>query len=281
MSKTVNSLCAAASLAAAMLPVAASATQFIQNGNFEQSTLSGPAEIQALVPWDIFQQNSITDWTINWDLGTNVFYYQNATATTGANGVTAISPSFANVANVAGDTLQPGAVQNDPETGGHFVALDGNNYSQGDSSIYQTVTGLTPGKDYTLSFYWGGAQLAIRTGPTTETMKVTFGDQTQSTPTVAEGTHYFSGWMESTMNFVAQSSSQVLTFQAIGTPSGSPPMLVLDGVSLTDDGTVDAPPPTVAAVPEASTWALLLMGCAAIGGYGTSRRRSEKSHAES
>jgi hypothetical protein len=172
-------------------------------------------------------------------------------------------------------------VQADPATGGHFVAIDGNNLNQGDSSIYQTVTGLTPGQSYQLSFDWGGVQLANWSGPTTEAMKVWFGNaplsgQSQSTATVAECTHCFSGWMTSTMNFIAQSSTQVLTFEGIGTPSGTPPMLVLDGVSLTDTPSTPPAPPVVAAVPEASTWAMLLLGCVAIGGHGMSRRRAQK-----
>ncbi|QXQ08678.1 PEPxxWA-CTERM sorting domain-containing protein [Sphingosinicellaceae bacterium] len=62
------------------------------------------------------------------------------------------------------------------------------------------------------------------------------------------------------MTFTASAVSQVLSFLAVGTPNGAPPISFLDGVSLT------------AAVPEPATWGLMLVGFGAVGI--TARRRS-------
>jgi hypothetical protein len=59
------------------------------------------------------------------------------------------------------------------------------------------------------------------------------------------------------MTFTASSTSQILSFLAVGTPTGLPPVSLLDGVSLVDS--------TVPAVPEPSSWAMLLAGVGAMG----------------
>jgi hypothetical protein len=57
--------------------------------------------------------------------------------------------------------------------------------------------------------------------------------------------HGFSGWQLQTFDFTANSTSELLSFLAVGTPTGVPPFALLDGVSLTADtvGTESAPEP--------------------------------------
>jgi hypothetical protein len=49
------------------------------------------------------------------------------------------------------------------------------------------------------------------------------------------------------MTFTPTSTSETLSFLAIGTPGGVPPLALLDGVSLSD-------------IPEPASWALLVSG---------------------
>jgi hypothetical protein len=119
--------------------------------------------------------------------------------------------------------------------GGNFVAADGD-YNPG--PISQTINGLTFGEPCTIGFWWAGAQAYPITGATTEQWKVSFGAQTQFTPVVNNVSEGFTGWTHETMNFTADGSSDLLSFLAVGTPSGEPPFALLDGVS------VDVPEPS-------------------------------------
>jgi hypothetical protein len=143
--------------------------------------------------------------------------------------------------------------------GGSFLAVDADPLYN--SKISQTITGLVTGQTYNLSFWFAGAQFTTRTGATTEWWDVTFGDTTQRTAILSNASQGFTGWQKATMSFVATSSSELLTFLAGGTPAGQPPVVLLDGISLT------------AAVPEPSTAASLLLGVLLIGSVRLRRRR--------
>lgn len=135
--------------------------------------------------------------------------------------------------------------------GGKFVEADGLvPYS---SAITQNITGLTVGKLYTLTFYQAAGQQQGFHGPTTELWQVNFGDDKQlsSKFSLAEGGVGL--WQAQSMTFTANATHELLSFLAIGTPSGQPPISFLDGVSLQG------------AVPEPATWALLMTGFGMIG----------------
>jgi hypothetical protein len=152
----------------------------------------------------------------------------------GANGQTANTP-----------------VPNSP-TGGNFVAFDGDvNYN---ASISQTITGLTPGSSYTLSFWQGAAQQNGTTGATTEQWQVTFAGQTQTSTLMNNVSHGWVAWNEQFMTFTLSAQSagtQVLTFLSEGTPNGQPPVVLLDGLSLVQS-------------PEPQTYLLVGLGLIAI-----------------
>lgn len=137
-----------------------------------------------------------------------------------------------------GTTYAPGqtASGNVPFTS--FVGLDGDQKLDGSNnqvqaSIGQTLTGLTVGQTYAVSFDWSLGQLKSKTGNTTNSLKVSFGDLSQSTQVMDDNSQSFNGWLTQTFNFKADSTSAFLNFLAVGTPSGLPPMALLSNVSVT------------------------------------------------
>ena len=141
--------------------------------------------------------------------------------------------------------------------GGNYIGADGA-FEVG--AISQTLTGLTAGTNYTVGFYWGGAQQSGFNGTTTEQWLVSLGNQTLSTNIVTDDSHGFTGWTHTYLTFTADSSTDVLSFLASGTPNGEPPFSLLDGV-------------TMNAVPEPASMSLLGAGLAALGFV---RRRKQK-----
>jgi len=148
--------------------------------------------------------------------------------------------------------------------GGNFLGIDpvytpaSNTGVQ--NSIHQTITGLTVGATYTLSFYWAAAQQTGFNGTTTEGWDYGLGataNTSQTTGTVSLPEHTFGGWNPLvTQQYTATATSEVLTFLAIGGPtSGQPPFDLLDGVSLTKNTVPDS----------SSTAGLLGLGVVAMG----------------
>jgi hypothetical protein len=141
-------------------------------------------------------------------------------------------------------------------------------------AINQTISGLTALHTYAVSFYWAAAQQAgygclsnpsNPGGCTTEQWQVSLGSQTLTTGVATTGVNQggFSGWISQTLVFTATSSSEVLSFLALGTPMGQPPFALLDGVSLT-------------ATPEPGTL-MLMAGAVLLGAGGLARKlRSSK-----
>ena len=141
--------------------------------------------------------------------------------------------------------------------GGNFVAADGG-YDPG--PISQTINGLTLGEPCTVGFWWAGAQSRPGTGPTTEQWQVSFGSQTQFTSVVSNASEGFTGWTYNTMNFTASGPSDLLSFLAVGTPTGEPPFSLLDGVDVE--------------VPEPSSVLLITAIGAGCAGFRRMRRRA-------
>ncbi len=220
---------------------AAHAGSLVTNGGFETTTNGGG------------QLGYNTDAT-GWSTSGYNFLFPSGTADNG----TGVSGQYGNLQLWGpGNGSANGLPASSPD-GGNYVAADGA-YSVG--PISQTISGLTVGSQYAVSFYWAGAQQYGFTSPTQEQWNVSLGSDTQSTAIVNNVNHGFTGWMGQTFTYTATSTSEVLSFLAYGTPSGVPPFALLDGV-------------TMNAVPEPS--AMVLMGIGAAGfGIAALRRRAK------
>lgn len=242
----MNKILVAAAITAALglAATTAGAVNLVKNGNFETTTLTHSAEITA---------TNLANWTSVSTGGYNsnkysVVYLPGEATTLGATG----TGDGANNFKLWSATASP--------VGGNFVAIDADVVAN--SMLQQMITGLVVGQTYDLSFYYAGAQATTRNGATTESWQVSLGNESHTTASISNASHGFTGWFKAEMQFVATSGSEVLSFLALGTPSGLPPVSLLDGVTMT------------AAVPEPSTWAMMVLGMGLVaGGSLRSRRR--------
>ena len=225
--------------AAAMGALPAQAVNLVVNGGFEATT-NGKGQLG-------FNTNA-TGWT---NVNGYTFLFTPGTAdTSGAAGqfgpLSLWGPGNGSANGLA---VSP--------TGGNFIASDGAFQT---TPIQQLIVGLVVGQKYDLGFDWGAAQQFTFTGATTDQWRVSLGNETYSTAVINNVSHGFSGWRHQVFSFTATGASEVLSFLAIGTPAGVPPFALLDGVTL------------AAAVPEPSTWALMLGGVAVVGFIARRRR---------
>jgi hypothetical protein len=136
-----------------------------------------------------------------------------------------------------------GQTVNSPSGSGWFIAADGA-FQVG--TISQTLTGLTVGQKYIVSFWEAAGQQQNFSGDTTDRWAVNLGGTfvgAGNTGSFIGGTTNYSTlinlpsqagitpWIPQSMTFTAGASSQLLSFLAVGTPEGQPPFALLAGVS--------------------------------------------------
>ncbi len=200
----------------------ARAVNLVQNGDFESVTSVG----------QIGRGRVLQNWTSADRTGfggnfpsLNIVYAANTIDSTGAPTVGGAAFKTWGPANGENNGLQATS-----PTGGNFLAMDGDVNERG--ALSQTINGLTIGEVYTLSFYEGAAQELGFRGATTEQIQVTFGNNTYTTPLLNTPDKGAQPWRFNSFSTTATSTSQVLSFLALGTPSGKPPISLLDGVSV-------------------------------------------------
>ena len=216
---------AALAMATGMSAAPVMAASLVTNGSFEQSTITAG------------QKSKFAGNVTGWSGGANLTFIDAPGTADNTNLYLAVYGPF--------PTTSP--------DGGNFVEMDGDpNYS---SAIYQTITGLTVGQKYDLDFYQAAGQQVGFTGPTTERWSVSFGGQTQLSTLFSLPQGGVGPWQAQHMTFDATAASQVLSFLAVGTPNGAPPISFLDGVKLA----------AASPKPEASTWAMMVLGFGMIG----------------
>ena len=206
----------------------------IKNGGFETVGFATATEMNT---------TNVSNWSTS---GYNFVFFPGT-----ADGTGSYTPQFnSNITLWGPKNGSANGLTSTSPTGGNFVAADG---AFETDAIVQTVTGLSIGTDYLLSFYWAAAQQSGFDGATTENWTVSFGDQAMATATVNNASHGFVAWSKQTMVFRAKAASQTLSFLAGGTPPGLPPFSLLDGV-------------TLFAVPEPMAITLFLSGVLAMMG---------------
>jgi len=146
------------------------------------------------------------------------------------------------------------------QNGGYFLGMDG---GYATAAMSQMINGLTVGTSYTLSFEYAFGQFTDQFLATDQSITVGFGGDTDTTGTYNVPDRGFSGWHNYSKAFTATSSSQLLSFLAVG-PYGLPPFAMLDGVRLEE--TTGPPPPNP--IPEPATLTLAALGaCVVFGRY--------------
>ena len=218
----------------------------VQNGGFETTTLSSPGGY--ICKTGTTCVSNVANWTssCNSHCGTGatvaslLFAGTNGSAFNGGNGLWAVA---------------------DSTPGGNYIAIDGDPIYR--APLSQTITGLVMGDTYTLQFYQAAAQQHGTNGATTEQWQVSLGASTQFSTLMSIPSHSFKAWALESMTFVAEGTTQVLTFLAVGTPGGDPPVVLLDGVSLID-----------ATVPEPGTLSLMVAGLFGMGSAVRLRRKA-------
>lgn len=243
----------AAAVACLAVSVPAAAANLVQNGDFEINGGVG--------------QPGYTTTLANWTLGPTVDGAPHPFGfVVDANADDTGWPSVFSPPNIK--VWGPGTGVNNGFTGsnngGKFFGGDGD-YAA--APLQQTINGLVVGQQYELKFEWAGAQFTDATGNYTIGFNVNFGGDSASTGTQSVASQGFLPWRNFTTTFTASSASQVLSFLAVGGPSGLPPFGLLDGVSLTQ-----LVPPGPGPIPEPATWAMLIMGFGLVGAM--ARRRA-------
>lgn len=242
-------LASAVALGVALLGSSAFASpNLVTNGDFNSTsyTVNHQFGSGGAVPTSQGGAQGVDGWTGN--DGYNLWFTGTANATTQSA-----------ISEYGGGKEDLWAVTTDP-AGGAFVALDGEQTQGVQGGISQTVSGLTVGQTYSLTFTWAAGQLQSRTGATTEQVQASLGGQTQVTSVVNNLSQGFNGWFSQTFTYTATATQEVLAFLSIGTPNGLPPIALLDGVSLVQ-------------VPEPMSMGLLGAGVA---GLFLARRRQAK-----
>lgn len=145
---------------------------------------------------------------------------------------------------------------------GNIVADDGDSVNFG-VPFSQTITGLTTGDSYTLSFYQSADQQNgfFNTYNFNEYWQVSLGSETLNSATMNYPANTLSNpaWAYQSLNFTATSSSEVLSFLAMG-PSGVPPVALLGDVNLSQ-------------TPEPSYYVATGLGMAALFAFVWRRKR--------
>ncbi len=222
---------------------AAQAANLVKNGGFSTNSLTTQSAYLGS------QQETIADWDLS-QIGYSFLIGDGSNATTNinleGNGPDPNGVGLAGPGNIPVSFYSAGQTVNSADGSGWFLASDG---AYGPASptaaISQQLTGLTAGKNYTVSFFQASAQQQGFNGDVTAGWNVSFGGNSQLSTVMNHASQApVSAWQKQTLEFTADSSTQLLSFLATGSPVGQPPFSLLSGISVEE-----TPPPTAVPTP--------------------------------
>jgi hypothetical protein len=222
------------------------------------SLLGGLAQANLVQNGSFEQTNATTTSAINGGIVVNNWSHTPYSAS--LTGEAIVLPSwFTNGYLTVPTVTFDGPVTQSSPDGGNFIFSDGDFVN---TAITQAITGLTPNTQYQVTFWQALAQdkepNVTIPGNVTGFWQVSLGAGTLNSTLMkangsiaGPGSANWSPWAQETMTFTAQNATEVLSFLSVGT--GDPPLVLLDGVSVT-------------AVPAPGALGLLSSACLALGG---------------
>jgi hypothetical protein len=224
-SVTRRVLAAVAAAALTTISSAALASPLITNGNF--ATTTATAVVGSTTYGTSINNSNLTGWS----LGTCT---SNCSAPASFDFLF-LPNSYANGVDYQGTIIPmyssgPGALV----TGGVTYNAVGVDAANATYALNQSVTNLTVGDTYFLTFYQastqanGGAETTAFTG----NWAVSLGSQTLNSATMSNPYKGSTGWVAQTLQFTATSATETLSFLATSPSTGQPPFLLLADVSL-------------------------------------------------
>jgi hypothetical protein len=244
-----STIIALSAIAMLLWAYGAQATNLVSNGGFE--SVGGTAPTGLSCATNCFKTTLQAAAPTGWTIGSGGLEYLDAPGTADNGSYLSVYSGF----------------QTNSPNGGYFVEADGD--PSFNTTFSQSITGLTKGVSYLLTFDQAAGQQATFKGPTTEWCGVTFGttaqQTTQNSPVFSLPQGGTGTWQAVSMTFVATATTETLAFLAHGTPDGAPPIVFLDGVSLVQ-------------VPEPASLALIAVGILGIC-VARMRRRTKRSPA--
>jgi hypothetical protein len=233
----MNKLVAAAAVALVMtVGASAKASEFVTNGNFTNLT-NGLGQLG-------FNTDAV-GWSSAAPDGSYNFVFD--------NGNTPLSGQFGGGLALWTQANGGGNGWDGANLGpGNFVAIDGAFHA---GPISQTITGLTIGQSYHLSFNYAFAQQFGFDGD----LSVSLGAFSATSSNLVLPNHGFSGWSTANFDIIASATSELLSFSSLASPQ-LPPFALVSDVSLTS-------------VPEPGVWAMMLIGFSGLGVAARVRRR--------